>query len=92
MASKTKKPKHRHHRPQTPTPWSVWPSAIGERAYIGRPNSPDGSHGVFARTADARRSVLCVNACAGLTDEQLSSLPGTILELLKTLNGKILNG
>lgn len=91
MAAKKTKPRFnpRARRPQTATPWQVWPSGDFDRAYVGRPASPDGTHGVFRRTADARRAVLCVNACAGLSNDQLASLPGTILELLQTLRDKI---
>ena len=79
----------RSRRGQTPTPWAVFPSAIGDRAYIGRSFSPDVTHGVFVRSADAKRAVLCVNSCDGLTNDQLASMPGTILELLQTLRSKL---
>lgn len=44
---------------------------------------------MFVRAADAKRAVLCVNACAGLTDEQLRTLPGTFLDLFSVLNERL---
>lgn len=77
------------HRPQTPTPWCFFPCASGDKAFVGRSISQDGTHGVFARLADAKRAVLCVNACAGLTDDQLRTLPGTFMDLFSVLNERL---
>ncbi len=76
-------------RPQTPTPWSFFPCASSDKTFVGRAFTQDGTHGVFVRAADAKRTVLCVNACAGLTDEQLRTLPGTFLDLFSVLNERL---
>lgn len=83
---KNKKPRN---RPQTPTPWHFFPCASGDKAFVGRTSSQDGTHGMFARLADAKRAVLCVNACAGLSDDQLRTLPGTFMDLFSALNERL---